>query len=218
MKSTSKTVVIIDDDLTVCHALRCLFESVNFKVETYTSAHAFLDGYDYTLQGCLVIDVRMPVMSGLELLEHLNTQKNRLPVIMMTGHGDIPMAVRAMKSGAVDFILKPFNDQCLLDVIQKHVNQSVVIGEKNETTSVEQINERIKLLSERERQVMDLIAEGKLNKEIAFKLSISMSTVEAHRANIMRKMQVRNLAQLLKLYLRSQFHGELNHANTVQCA
>lgn len=207
---SDKTIFIIDDDLSVCNALRCLFESVYFNVKTYGGAREFLDDYDYNIQGCLIVDVRMPIMSGLELLEHLNQQKIGLPVVMISGHGDIPMAVRAMKSGAVDFILKPFNDQCLLDIVQAQTNKSLTTREQDEKTAIHLINERLALLSERERQVMYLIAEGKLNKEIAYKLSISMSTVEAHRANIMRKMQAKNLAQLLKFYLKSQFEMELN--------
>ena len=199
MISTNRTIYIIDDDTDVCDALRWLFESVNFHVETYRSAHAFLDKYNYNKQGCLIVDVRMPVMSGLELLEHLNQQKNHLPVIIITGYGDVPMAVRAMKLGAIDFVLKPFSEQCLLEIVQKLPIKSA------DTNPVEHINERINSLSERERQVIDLILEGKLNKEIAYELSISISTVEAHRANIMRKMQAKNLAQLIKLCLQSQF-------------
>jgi two-component system response regulator FixJ len=212
MEKPNKTIFIIDDELSVRNALRCLFESVHFNVKAYESAHAFLKEYDDDIHGCLVIDVRMPIMSGLELLEHLNVQKVKLPVIMISGHGDIQMAVRAMKLGAVDFILKPFNDQCLLEIVQAQTNKSLSTREQDDKSAIQLINERMALLSERERQVMHLIAEGKLNKEIAFKLSISMSTVEAHRANIMRKMQVRNLAQLLKLYLKAQFELELDVA------
>jgi len=143
----------------------------------------FLDQYKGHQNGCIITDVRMPMMSGLELLEQLNLQKNRLPVIMMTGHGDIPMAIRAMKAGAVDFVLKPFNEQCLLEVVQKHLEQAIHKNKRDED-----IHERVNRLSQRERQIIDLITDGKLTKEIAYELSISISTVEAHRANIMRKM------------------------------
>ncbi len=204
MNSNNQTIFIVDDDLNVCNALRWLFESVHFKVETYTSALAFLDHYHCNRQGCLIADVRMPIMSGLELLEHLNLQKNRLPVIIITGYGDIPMAIRAMKLGAIDFVLKPFNDQCLLEIVQKLPMQSV------DTDTIEHVNKRIDRLSERERQVIDLILEGNLNKQIAHELSISISTVEAHRASIMRKMQAKNLAQLIKLCLQAQFNIEFS--------
>ena len=141
-------------------------------------------------------------MSGLELQEHLKTLKSQLHVIIITGYGDIQMAVRAMKAGAIDFILKPLNDQYLLETVQKCFSNSV------DTHSIDLINERISQLSQRERQIIDLILDGKLNKEIAYELSISISTVEAHRASIMHKMQAKNLAQLIKLYLQAQFNSD----------
>lgn len=140
----------------------------------------------------------MPGMSGLELLEHLSSQKNRLPVIVITGYGDMAMAIRAMKAGAYDFILKPFNDQYLIETIQKCIDKSVCANK------TENVVERFKLLTERERQVIHLISDGKLNKEIAYEFGVSMSTIEAHRASIMRKMQAKNIAQLIKLYIHSQ--------------
>lgn len=199
MTAENQTIFIIDDDAEVCDALRWLFESIHFSVYTYSSAFLFLAD-NRKKQGCLIIDVRLPGMSGLELLEQLKIKKNHVPVIVITGHGDIPMAIRAMKAGAVDFLLKPFNDQCLVEIVQKCVNLP-------DTTSLqESINERMKLLSDRERQVIELIMDGNLNKEIAFFLSISVSTVEAHRANIMKKMQAKNLAQLIKMYLLGQLN------------
>ena len=204
MKSNNRTISIIDDNLDVCDALRWLFESVHFNVETYNSAHVFLENYSSKYQGCLIIDVRMPVMSGLELLEHLSIQKNRLPVIMITGFGDIPMAIRAMKLGAIDFVLKPINHQYLLEVVQRCTDQTL------DANSTDDIIERISSLSERERQVIDLILDGRLNKQIAHDLSISISTVEAHRANIMRKMKAKNLAQLIKIYLQCQLQTEFS--------
>lgn len=196
--NSNQTIFVIDDDLDVGTALRWLFESIGFVVETYKNAQGFLDNYNPQKTGCLIVDVRMPGMSGLELLEHLRVQKYKLPVVVITGYGDIAMAVRAMKLGAVDFILKPVNDQCLLEIVQKHIEKSI------HKINIEDITGRIQLLSEREHQIINLILEGKLNKEIAYELSISMSTVEAHRANIMKKMQAKNLAQLIKLYIQSQ--------------
>lgn len=201
MTEQNQTIYIIDDEQEVRQALQWLFESVQFKVEIFASADAFIKAYNGTQHGCLIIDVRLPGMSGLELLEHLQSQKNHIPVIMITGHGDIPMAVRAMKSGAVDFILKPFNDQCLLETVQKCIHQST------NNSSIELINEHIATLSPRERQIIELIMNGKLNKEIAYELSISISTVEAHRASIMHKMHAKNLAQLIKLYLQAQLNN-----------
>lgn len=201
LPANAQTIFIIDDESEVCNALRWLFESVQFNVETYGTAQLFLEHYDHRMQGCLIADVRLPEMSGLELLEQLKQQKSNLPVIMITGHGDIQMAVRAMKAGAFDFIEKPFNEQGLLETVQKCMSLSKNIS------SVELINERINKLSDRERQIINLIVDGKLNKEIAYDLSISISTVEAHRANIMHKMQAKNLAHLIKIYLQAQLNS-----------
>lgn len=204
MKSHNQTIFVLDDDPAICDALRCLFKSVHFNVEAYTNAQVFLDQYDCKKRGCIIIDIRMPIMSGLELLEQLNLKKNRLPVIIITGYGDMPTAIRAMKAGAVEFVLKPFSEQCLLEIVQKYLSKPVDLD------TIESINERIGRLSERERQVLNLILEGKLNKEVAYGLSISISTVEAHRANIMKKMQAKNLAQLIKLYLKYELNEGAN--------
>lgn len=198
MVENKQTVYIIDDEEQVCSSLRWLFESVQLIVETYENAHLFLEQYSSNMQGCIIIDVRLPGMSGLELLELLKSKKNRIPVIVITGYGDIQMAIRAMKAGALDFIQKPFNDQFLLETVQKSLHQAVNI------TSLDIINKRISTLSDRELQICNLILDGKLNKEIAYELSISISTVEAHRGNIMHKMQAKNLAQFIKMYVQSQ--------------
>ena len=202
MVKNNHTIFIIDDEINVCNALSWLFTSVQFNVEAYENAPMFLEKYHNEKQGCIIMDVRLPGMSGLELLEQLKAQKNNIPVIIITGYGDIQMAVRAMKAGAVDFILKPFNDQCLLEVVQKCISKTVNTG------SIGLIQERINSLSERELQIINLILDGKLNKQIAYELSISISTVEVHRANIMHKMQAKNLAQLIKMYLHAQFNNE----------
>lgn len=194
-----QTLIIIDDNPEICKSLKCLFESIQLKVETYHSCHAFLEHHQDINSSCIIVDVRMPQMGGLELLEHLKLQKNHTPVIVITGHGDIEMAVRAMKLGAVDFLIKPFNHQILLETVQRCINQS----QPSNTTD---ITKRISRLSKRELQIIDLILEGKLNKEIAYELSISMSTVEAHRANIMQKMQAKTIAHLTKLYLEGSRH------------
>ncbi len=203
MKTKKLTIFIVDDNLELCEALAHLFQSVGYDVETFQSAQTFLQNHNNRKRGFVIIDVHMPMMNGLDLLEQLKLRKNRLPVMMMTGYGDIGMAVRAMKLGAVDFIEKPFNEQSLLDVVEKHTLNPA------DTIESEHIYERIQSLSERERQILDLIIEGKLNKEIAYELSISISTVEVHRANVMKKMQTKRLAQLIKLYLQAQFMTEL---------
>lgn len=204
MMRNNQTVFIIDDELEVSKALQWLFESVGLQVSAYKNAYEFLDQYDANMQGCLISDVRMPGMSGLELIERLKEQNNLLPVIIITGYGDVPMAIRAMKAGAIDFILKPVNDQNLLEIVQQRLNQSVT-----QNALIKEISERIQTLTEREIQVIELIVEGKLNKEICYELSISRSTVEAHRASIMKKMKAKNLAQLIKMYVRFQINEEL---------
>ena len=158
MATDNRTIFIIDDDPNICDSLRYLFESVHFKVETYSNAQGFLDKYDANKQGCIILDVRMPGMSGLELLEHINARKMRIPVIMMTGYADVPMAIRAMKLGAADFIVKPFNHQSLLETVHKYSEKSV------DQDDWEKIAKRIQSLTEREREILNLIVEGKLNK------------------------------------------------------
>ena len=188
-----KTVIVIDDDPEICQSFRWLFESVKLKVHTFTNAQLFLDCYDLKQPACLIIDVRMPALSGIELLEHLNSVRNQLSFIMITGYADVPMAVRAMKAGASDFITKPVNQQHLLEITQKCLNI------QNNSNLFEDNCERIDSLSMREKQVMDLVVQGRLNKQIAGDLNISISTVEAHRAKMMQKMKVKTIAELIKI-------------------
>lgn len=197
-------IYVIDDDPAVCSALEWLLQTVSLPVKTYLDAQSFLDDYQPQKPGCLIVDVRLPIMSGLELLEKLKVQKSFLPIIVITGYGDIPMAIRAMKSGAFDFILKPINEQYLIEIVYQCISQM------DNFINYEQIRARINQLSERENQIVALILEGKLNKQIAHELSISISTVEAHRANIMQKMQAKNLAHLIKLFLQVQFYMEFS--------
>lgn len=193
-----KTVFIVDDDSKIREALQWLFESIQLPVETFISATHFLENYTLDRPGCLIIDVRMPSMGGLELLEQLKLKKCPLPVIVITGHGDIPMAVRAMKAGAVDFISKPFNDQYLIDLIQEIFNQKPL---PNTTIPSEKMMERYTSLTPREREILLLLTEGKLNKQIAFDLNISISTVEITRSKIMKKMEAKTLAHLIRNYV-----------------
>lgn len=199
IKITPKpTVFIIDDDVDTLKALLWLLESVGLNVECFKSSISFLETYDASRCGCIITDVRMPLMGGIQLVEQLNLRKNRLPIIVLTGYGDIPMAVNAMKIGAVDFISKPFNDQYLLEQVQKSIDYNV---NQCHLDPFENNAKRFAGLSKRERQVMKLVTAGKLNKQIAQELYISNSTVEFHRAKMMKKMGAKNLAQLIKISL-----------------
>lgn len=194
------TVFVVDDDEAMRQSLQWLIGSVGMKVESYDSADTFLKDYYPGRAGCLLLDVRMPGMSGLELQEYLNQHEIRLPVIIITGHGDVHMAVRAMKAGAVDFIEKPFNDEALLDAIRN----ALLLDEKRRDDQQEKahISQLIELLTPREREVMAMVTEGRSNKEIANELGVSAKTVEAHRARVMEKMQAGSLAELVRMCMR----------------
>jgi RNA polymerase sigma factor (sigma-70 family) len=196
------TVFIVDDDQAVARSLRWLIETVRLKVETFASAQAFLDGYDSSKPGCLVLDVRMPGMSGLDLQEHLAAQRIHVPIIFITGHGDVQMAVRAVQSGAFDFVEKPFNDQDLLDRIQKAIVFDA--GQRDKNTQRVQLQTLFASLTPREREVLDLVAEGMSNKAIANSLGLSAKTVEVHRAKMMEKMQAHSVADLVKMAMQNQ--------------
>lgn len=191
-----KTIFVVDDDKAVRDSLSWLISSVGLHVETFGSAQDFLDVYDPTRPGCLLVDVRMPGMSGLELQKRLAENPHCLPVIVVTGHGDVQMAVRAMKDGAFDFIEKPYNDQILLDLVQKAVRECE--RRRTEVTSHQEIQDLVDTLTPRERQVMDMIVAGNTNKQIAYALDISEKTVEAHRAKVMEKIQASSLADLIR--------------------
>lgn len=193
------TVFVVDDDRAVRGAISRLLKTVGLQTKTFDSAQGFLDSYDRNCPGCLVLDVRMPGMSGLDLQETLSAEKISIPVIIITGHADVPMAVRTMKKGAVNFVEKPFSDQLLLDSIQQALAQdaeSRQIGAKRA-----EVNERIAGLTPREREVMDLVASGKTNKNIAFDLKLSQKTVEFHRANVMKKMGVETVVDLVRMLI-----------------
>ena len=196
---TNQRVYIVDDDEAMRDSLVWLLESQGLAVSSNASAEDFLAACGEDMAGCIVLDVRMPGMSGLELYEKLNARRCSLPVIFITGHGDVPMAVSALKKGAVDFIEKPFNDKELLRVIGECL-------ERERTTRAQRLREgeagrRLASLTEREREVMDLVLAGKLNKQIADVLNISIKTVEVHRARIMDKMGVRSVAELVQAVL-----------------
>ncbi len=197
MSTVEQTVFIVDDDAAVRDALCMLLKSVGVAVESYSSAKAFLEQFDSTMPGCLVLDIRMPGMSGLELQQALIEQHSILPIIFITGHGDIPMAVQAIKDGAIDFITKPFRDQDLLDSINNALSQDE--ANRDEQFKREEIRQRFDSLTRREHEVLDLVVAGKANKVIAIELNLSQRTVEIHRSHVMEKMETRSLAQLVKL-------------------
>jgi len=197
MTATTTTVFVVDDDEAIRNSLKWLIESVGLKVEVFHSADSFIRAYYPGRAGCLLLDVRMPGVSGLELQERLNQQGIRIPIIIITGHGDVPMAVRAMKGGAIDFIEKPFNDELLLDSIraalQRDVEWRAVQAERSDIAT------RLAQLTPRELEVMQMVADGRSNKEIAQQLEVSAKTVEAHRAKMMEKMQAGSLAELVRM-------------------
>jgi FixJ family two-component response regulator len=195
--SNKGVVFIVDDDEAMRNSLRWLIESVGRTVETYESARAFLDNHYPGRSGCLLLDVRMPGMSGLELQSQLESHDIRLPVIILTGHGDVGMAVKAMKAGALDFIEKPFDDELLLAAIEKALTEDA--EKREERASRAEILARMSQLTKRESQVMEMVTNGKSNKEIAAELNVSAKTVEAHRAHVMEKMEAGSLAELVRM-------------------
>jgi FixJ family two-component response regulator len=199
---TEPRVHIVDDDEAMRDSLKWLLESRGLKVELYASGEEFLRAFDRGFCGCLVLDVRMPGMTGLDLYEQLQARASTLPVIFITGHGDVPMAVSALKKGAADFIEKPFNDQEMLGLIESCMKQDRAAAAKRaENASVTQ---RLDRLTQREREVLSLIVAGKLNKQIADDLRISIKTVEVHRSRVMEKMGADSVAELVQLVLKRQ--------------
>jgi two-component system, LuxR family, response regulator FixJ len=191
-------IFIVDDDPGVRRSLRVLLESANFTVQDFPSAKTFLAN-DSKAGGCLIVDIRMPEMSGLELQEELTRRGISLPVIVITGHGDVPLAVRAMRAGAIDFIEKPFDDEILLASIHKALE--VGRRERNRSAEAQQALELISQLTPRERQVLEQLVAGRSNKLAAYELSISPRTIEIHRARIMDKLNARSLSDLVRTAL-----------------
>ncbi len=202
MSDTSPIVFVVDDDDAVRDSLMDLVDSVGLNARAFVSAKEFLDDFDASIPGCLVLDIRMPGMSGLDLQDRLVELGSKLPIVFITGHGDIPMAVRAVQRGAIDFIQKPFRDQELLD----KVNQALKISSQKLKVheAQQEIEERIAALTGRERQVMEMIVAGKANKVIALDLGLSQRTVELHRARVMEKMSARSLADLVRMVTRAR--------------
>ena len=199
------TVFVVDDDPGVGDSISLLLRSVGLPAKIFLSANEFLEEYDPEKPGCLVLDVRMPGMSGLDLQTRLQEMESILPIIFVTAHGDVPMAVNAVKAGAVDFIQKPFRDQELLDKIQEALEVDARI--RAERTDLAEIRARLESLTPRETEVMGLVVAGKPNKNIARALGISQRTVEIHRARVMEKMKVRSLSMLVQLVMKTAKKG-----------
>jgi FixJ family two-component response regulator len=195
----ASTVYIVDDDEAVRDSLRWLLEANSYRVRAYSSAESFLAEYDEQQPGILIVDVRMPGMSGLELQEQLIARKSTMPVVFITGHGDIPMAISTMKKGAVDFLEKPFDETALREIVGRMFEQAN--QRLTQAKAVRQHEAMLARLTSREQQVLERIVAGRLNKQIADDLGISIKTVEAHRANIMEKLQVTTVADLMKVAL-----------------
>lgn len=194
---TDATVFVVDDDQAVRDSLRQLLQAVGLRVQIYASARDFLAAYQPDTPGCLVLDIRMPGMGGLDLQAQLIRQGMRLPIIFLTGHGDVPAAVRALKAGAMDFLQKPVNSQSLLDLVQQAIRRDAEARVQSAEES--EITRRLAALTAREREVVDMMVGGKANKVIAMELDISERTVEFHRGNIMKKMRARSLAELVNM-------------------
>jgi two-component system, LuxR family, response regulator FixJ len=197
--TTDATVFVVDDDQAMRTSLKWLIESTGMSVQTYESADVFLASYYPGRAGCLLLDVRMPGMSGLELQTYLAREGYRLPVILITGHGDVSMAVKAMKAGAIDFIEKPFHDEDLLRSIRRALEDDQ--RQRAGQAARADIAARLAELTPREHEVMAMVTDGKSNKDIAAALGVSAKTVEAHRARVMEKMRADSLAELVRMAL-----------------
>ncbi|MFO1375746.1 MAG: response regulator transcription factor [Steroidobacteraceae bacterium] len=205
MKDKPAAVFVVDDDEGVRTSLRLLIRSIGLPVETFDSAQEFLAQFDPERPGCLVLDIRMPGMSGLELQQKLNERHAITPIVFITGHGDVPMAVEAMQAGAIDFVQKPFRDQDLID----RINRALEKDRTNRAALRERdaIRQRIAELTPREREVLELVTKGRANKVIAGDLSVSQRTVEIHRARVMEKMGASSLAHLVRMVIEADRAG-----------
>jgi two-component system response regulator FixJ len=197
IETTKQQVFLIDDDEAVRDAMGMLLESNGLPYRSFACASDFLNNYSHDLRGCLVLDIRMPNMDGLELQSILNGQNSTLPIIFITGHGDIPMAVEAMRLGALDFMRKPINELNLLQAINQALGHETDI--RKQIYDIQQLTLKLDALTQREQQIFERVANGQANKSIAFDLGISERTVEVHRAQVMKKLNVKTLAQLVRL-------------------
>jgi len=197
MPPASPIVFVVDDDLSVRESLELLIQNEGWQAETFASAQEFLDRPRVTVSSCLILDVSLPGLNGLELQQRIASERTDMPIIFITGHGDIPMTVRAMKAGAVEFLTKPFSDEVLLNAIRQALERSrVALSHK---AQIQELQNRYALLTPRERQVMALVVSGLLNKQVGGELGISEITVKAHRGQVMQKMKADSLAALVEM-------------------
>jgi FixJ family two-component response regulator len=207
MPTREPIVHVVDDEAAIRDSLAMLLRSVGLASRTWASAPEFLSGYTAGGPACLIVDVRMPGMSGLELQEALRARGDALPVVIITGHGDVSMAVRAMKNGAADFLEKPFNDQTLLDTVHRALaaSSAAAAGDADAPAADRAaVVARLETLTPREREVMALVAEGRPNKVVATRLGLSTRTVEVHRAKVMEKLGARSLADLVRMAITAE--------------
>ncbi len=195
MKNRGQMIYVVDDDASMCRSLSLLLEAHGFKVAAFTRAKDFLDFHHPKISSCLVLDVQLPDISGLALQEAMMDQKLNIPIVFITGHGDIPMSVKAMKEGAIDFLPKPFTDKELLDAIQRAIEKNK--AQNKEQAQIAKIQRRIKTLSPRELEVFRLVADGMLSKQIAFKWGTALQTIKIHRGRVMHKMQAKTVTELI---------------------
>jgi FixJ family two-component response regulator len=201
-KQPAPTVFVVDDDPAIREFVKHMSESVGFRVETYSDAHAFLAAYDGRGPACLILDVRMPGMSGFDLQTELGARHITMPILMMSAYAEVPMAVRALKAGAVDFLQKPFDGQTLLDRIQEMIERDRGTCQRHDKET--KVARELKRLPPRLQQVLDGLMAGKRNKVIAYELGISPNTVDVHRARLMERLEVDSLADLIRLVLAAR--------------
>jgi two-component system, LuxR family, response regulator FixJ len=206
MTTQNATVFIVDDDAAIRKSLEMLLKSVGHASESYRSAQEFLDAYEPSRPGCLILDIRMPGMSGLELQRTLRERGHEIPVIIITGHGDVPVAVRSLKEGALEFLEKPFSKQMLLEHVREALQRDA--ASRSLRGSHQARTSKLALLTPREQEVLELVVAGKVSKEIAAQLGLSKKTVDVHRTHIMQKLQVETLADLVQLVMRTRLPAE----------
>jgi FixJ family two-component response regulator len=198
--AAEQTVFIVDDESVLRESLRFLLESIRLRIETFDSAEAFLSSYTPDRAGCLVLDVRMPGISGPELMDMLNRSGATIPIIFLSAHGDVPLTVRAMKGGAFDFLQKPYNNQEFLDRVRQAL--ALDLSNRSQRKQLDDYSTKLATLTLREQQILDRVVDGQSNKLIARELGISYKTVEAHRSRLMRKMGAASFAELLQQVLK----------------